>query len=101
MSEAPARLLRLAALVFVCALMYGIGADVARSAVPTWTHDCAADIDPGFCERVEFIATTLDAQRAENVQAENALHGDVWVVVGAIAAAAVAGAFLQSVLWRG
>jgi hypothetical protein len=113
---APRRLAMALVLALVCTIMYAVGASSASAAVPSWSAQCANDLDVAACERLTFIAETDDAvlarlngtvdvasstaDRSLLADASNSLHGDLWVVVGAIAAAAVGGAFLNAVLWR-
>jgi hypothetical protein len=59
-----------AALLCVGYLMVGyVAPRVADAApVPTWSNPCSADLDPGVCERVTYIASelsTIDSQTAD------------------------------------
>jgi len=58
------------------------------SASVTWSNPCSGDLDPGVCERVQYLATnTADAQ-----------HQDAWVLIGVLTAVAIAPGFWRVLL---
>jgi hypothetical protein len=86
-------------LLVVCALMFAVGARAASAAVvvpPAFADACGGsnNLDYATCERLDYIVQ-------ENLDSESVLHGDLWVIVGAIAAGAIGSSFLHAVLWRG
>lgn len=58
------------------------------SASVTWTNPCSADLDPGVCERVQYVATV----------AADAQHQDTWVLIGVLTVVAVAPGFWRVLL---
>jgi hypothetical protein len=47
--------------------------DLAAAAdPPSWTNPCTADLDPGVCERTQYLAETSTDQN----------HRDLWFLAG-------------------
>jgi hypothetical protein len=69
----------LAALAFALVGAAGIAAAPAGATVPTWSNPCSGDIDVAACERLTFIAETLDAHTATLGSIDGKLDGPLSV----------------------
>lgn len=56
---------KLAAVLVVLVALVPLEALPASAAVPTWTHPCSDDLDVAACERLTFLAETMDSDSAK------------------------------------
>jgi hypothetical protein len=84
----------------VASLLAAPAALASTSSPLTWSNDCDVALDSASCERLTYIANRLD-DPSPTVDAADSLHGDVWVLIGAVLGGAFVPMLLRElVTWR-
>lgn len=86
-----------------CVLLVAVSASSAgATGSPSggWDHPCTEDVNIASCERLTYIAQRQDDALTVTAEASNALHGDLWVLVGVCAFGGLGAVLLRAFNWQ-